>query len=75
VSSCTYVGALLGFILVSFFADNFGRKKAMLVSWTICVIGTIIVATSFHIYMAAIGFFFSGFGSDASINICLFFFA
>jgi hypothetical protein len=24
--------------------------------------------------MAAVGFFLSGFGSDASINICLFFF-
>ncbi len=74
VSSCTYVGALLGFLIISSFSDNYGRKRAMLISWTTCVVGTVIVATSFNIYMAAVGFFFSGFGCDASINLCLIFF-
>jgi OCT family organic cation transporter-like MFS transporter 4/5 len=49
VSSCTYLGAFLGYILISFFADNYGRKKSILISWSICVAGTIIVATSFHL--------------------------
>lgn len=75
VSSCTYIGAFLGSIILYFLADNFGRKKAILISWTICVIGTIIVATSFNLYMAAIGFFLSGFGSDASVGLCLIFFS
>jgi len=74
VSSCTYIGAFLGYIILSFLADNYGRKKTILISWTICVIGTIIVASSFNLYMAAVGFFLSGFGSDASIGLCLIFF-
>lgn len=64
----------MGYIAVSFYADNYGRKRSLILAWIICTAGTIIVATSFHISMAAVGFFLSGFGSDASINICLFFF-
>ena len=46
----------------------------MVVSWSICTLGTIIVATSVNIYMVAVGLFFSGCGCDAAINICFFFF-
>jgi MFS family permease len=74
VSSCTYFGAFVGYIVISFFSDNFGRKSSMVVSWAICTLGTIIVAFSVNIYMVAVGLFFSGCGCDAAINICFFFF-
>ena len=74
MSSCTYFGAFIGYIAISFFSDNFGRKSSMVVSWGICTLGTVIVACSVNIYMVAVGLFFSGCGCDAAINICFFFF-
>ncbi|MFO0002060.1 MAG: MFS transporter, partial [bacterium] len=74
VSSCTYFGAFIGYIVISFFSDNFGRKSSMVVSWAICTAGTILVAVSVNIYMVAVGLFLSGCGCDAAINICFFFF-
>lgn len=73
-SSCTYFGAFVGYILISFFADNFGRRTSMLLAWGATTIGSIIVACSVNIWMAAAGLFLSGAGADASINICFFFF-
>lgn len=75
VSSCTYIGALVGYIAVSFFADNYGRRKALLGAWAICAVGTVVVASSLRLEVAAVGFFLSGFGSDAAINLTLVFFA
>lgn len=74
VSSFTYFGAFIGYIVISFFSDNFGRRNSILVSWGITVLGTIIVAFSFNVYMVAAGLFLCGCGSDAGINICFFFF-
>lgn len=74
VSSCTYFGAFVGYIVISFFSDNFGRRTSMVVSWSICTLGTLLVAFSVNIYMVAVGLFFSGCGCDAAINICFFFF-
>lgn len=75
VSSFTYVGAFLGYLTISYLADNYGRKRALLMAWGVCAMGSIIVATSFHIAVAAVGFFLSGFGSDVSISISLLFFS
>ena len=47
----------------------------MLVSWAIGTVGSILVASQVHIVMVAIGFFLSGCGCDAAINICFFFFS
>ena len=74
ISSSTYLGAFVGYLVISFFADNFGRRSSMLISWGICTLGTILVAASVNIYMVAVGLFLGGMGSDAGINICFFFF-
>ena len=74
MKSCVYFGAFVGYIAISFFSDNFGRRSSILVSWFICTIGAIIVALSPNIYMIAVGMFFCGCGCDAGINICFFFF-
>jgi MFS family permease len=73
-SSSTYLGAFVGYILISFFSDNFGRRTSMLLAWATTTVGSIIVSLSQNIYMAAFGLFLSGAGSDAAINICFFFF-
>lgn len=75
VSSCTYVGAFVGYMAISFLADNFGRRRALLGSWVVCAVGTVVVASSMRIEVAAVGFFLSGFGSDVALNLTLLFFA
>jgi len=69
------LGAFVGYIVLSFYSDNFGRKSGIILSWGICTVGTILVAVSLNIYMVAAGLFLSGCGSDAAINISLFFFS
>jgi MFS family permease len=64
----------VGYLVISFFADNFGRRSSVIIGWGVCMVGTILVACSFNIYMAAVGLFLCGFGSDVSINIAFFFF-
>ena len=45
-----------------------------MIGWVAVTIGSILVACSVNIYMAAIGMFLCGFGSDVSVNIAFFFF-
>jgi MFS family permease len=73
-SSTTYLGAFVGYILISFFSDNFGRRTSILLAWSATTLGAIIVSLSQNIYMAGFGLFLSGAGSDAAINICFYFF-
>jgi MFS family permease len=68
-SSCVYLGALLGYIFVSFFADNYGRKKTAIWAWSICCLGCLILTLSQTLWMAGIGLFLAGFGSDSVLNI------
>ena len=56
--------------MVSFFADNLGRKKSMVIGWGITTVGTILLALSTNLWMAGAGLFMAGLGSDSSINIC-----
>ena len=74
LSSFTYFGAFLGYLVISFFADNFGRRSSLTIGWGITTLGSIIVACSVNIYMGAIGLFLCGFGSDVSVNIAFFYF-
>lgn len=74
MSSFTYFGAFVGYIVISFFADNLGRRSSILIAWVVCTVGSIMVAFSVNIYMVAVGLFLCGCGCDAGINICFFFF-
>lgn len=64
-----YFGALLGYITINFFADNYGRRKVVLISWAIGTLGTILLLASQSILMASIGLFLGGFGTDAVLGI------
>jgi fucose permease len=68
-----YIGSFFGYLIVSFFIDNTGRKFSMLGSLIISVIGVFIVNISQSLFMAEIGLFISGFGIDSAINISFYF--
>jgi MFS family permease len=72
--AATYSGAILGFLIVSFFSDNFGRKISLVLAWGICVIGSLLVTFGYETTIIGIGLFLSGFGSDAAINITYLYF-
>ena len=65
---------MFGLLVVTFMADNYGRKMSLIISWGICVVGSILVVLNENIISVAIGLFLSGFGSDASCNITFLFF-
>ena len=71
-STFTYFGGFLGYASISFFSDNFGRKKSIVLSWGICTIGLILLSCSVNLYMAAAGLFLAGFGCDSAVNIGLY---
>ena len=64
-----YFGALLGYIFVSFFADNYGRRNTALVTWSVCCVGCLVLMLSQTMWMAGLGLFLCGFGSDSVLNI------
>jgi OCT family organic cation transporter-like MFS transporter 4/5 len=74
LSSFVYFGAFIGYLIISFFADNWGRWNSLMIGWFSVTVGAIVVCCSVNIYMAAIGMFLCGFGSDVSVNIAFFFF-
>jgi OCT family organic cation transporter-like MFS transporter 4/5 len=73
LSSLVYGGCFFGYITISIMVDNMGRKKAMLISYGIATLGMILIAIAQNIYMAAVGLFLMGYGSDSAINICFYY--
>lgn len=69
-SSSVYVGALVGYIVFSFYSDNFGRRLTMLIAWGLATAGSLLVLFSVGLVMVSIGMFMLGAGADASINMC-----
>lgn len=65
-----YVGALVGYLTFSFYSDNFGRRKTLLIVWGLATIGSFILLFSQNLIMVAIGFFCIGAGADAAVNMC-----
>ena len=69
-SSAVYVGALVGYLTFSFYSDNFGLRKTLLIVWGLATIGSFILLFSQNLIMVAIGFFCIGAGADAAVNMC-----
>ncbi len=70
----TYVGCLVGYLFFSFYADNFGRKFTVIMSWGTTVVGLVLLSCSWNIYVVGISLFLVGAGSDSAINFAFFFF-
>jgi MFS family permease len=64
-----YLGSFTGYIILSYFADNFGRKQMHLVSWLIAIAGIITLTCSFSIQHVGVGLFLCGMGINTSITL------
>lgn len=53
--------------------DNMGRKKAILIAYSIATLGMILLALAPNFVLIGIGFFFMGYGADSAVNICFYF--
>lgn len=70
LTSMIFVGSLLGFFTIPYFADNWGRRIAIRISWFICTIGVAFAAFASSPSMVGIGYFLAGFGANPAITLC-----
>jgi MFS family permease len=69
----TYVGTVVGFLLLSFVGDLLGRKKLMVICMASVVIGLVIAIFCQDLVMAGIGLFIASVGIQNAFNICFYF--
>lgn len=69
LQSLSYVGSLVGYLIMSHVGDNLGRKKAEYVAWAFCILGQVVMLISANLWMVGIGSFFLGFGANAAITL------
>lgn len=70
LQSLLFAGSLLGFFIIPYIADNWGRKLGIRISWAIATLGVLTVALAESPNMVGIGYFFAGFGSNPAITLC-----
>lgn len=54
-----------------YFADNYGRKFGILLCWGVATVGLIILSSAVNIWMAVIGLFLAGSGSESAIRVTM----
>ena len=57
-----YIGTFAGYIIFLFFTDNFGRKFALVMTWSVTMIGIFLLCIAPNMSIANIGLFFAGMG-------------
>jgi MFS family permease len=65
-----YVGSLIGFFVIPYVADNWGRKIGIRIAWILYAIGVAIVCLSDSPNMVGLGLFLAGFGVNPAITLC-----
>lgn len=65
-----FVGAMFGFFVIPYMADNYGRKLAMRVSWGIGTVAVMIVCIADSPNMIGLGLFLIGFGANPATTLC-----
>ena len=71
----TYVGTVVGFLILSFVGDLLGRKRLMIICMSGVVIGLVIAIFCQSLMMAGIGLFVASVGVQNAFNICFYFIA
>ena len=66
-----YVGTFVGYFIFLFITDNYGRKFALVLGWTVTFIGIVILCLSNSIQLACFGLFLAGGGCDSCIRITM----
>lgn len=64
-----FVGALFGFFVIPYMADNYGRKLAMRVSWGLATVSILILFVSDSPNMVGLSFFLIGFSTNPAITL------
>ena len=59
-----FIGAFIATLLVGFFSDAIGRKKTILYSLIICIVGILLIVAINNLIVRCIGLLFWGIGSD-----------
>lgn len=70
LQSLLYFGSLLGFFVIPYIADNWGRRIAMRISWGIFAIGIIFLSLADSPNMIGMGQLLTGFGCNPAITLC-----
>jgi OCT family organic cation transporter-like MFS transporter 4/5 len=70
LTSLLYIGSFIGFFVIPYIADNYGRKKAAQIAWACFVIGVFIMGIADSPNMVGVGQFIAGFGSNPAITLC-----
>jgi OCT family organic cation transporter-like MFS transporter 4/5 len=70
LQSLLYFGSLLGFFVIPYIADNWGRRIAMRISWTFFVIGILFNLLADSPNMVGMGQLLTGFGCNPAITLC-----
>lgn len=69
-STSVYVGALIGYIVFSFYSDNHGRRVTLILAWSFATAGNLLILFSQNLVMVAIGLFMLGSGGGSAVNMC-----
>ena len=69
LTSLLYFGSLLGFFVIPYIADNYGRKLAIVISWSIFIFGISILSLANSVLMIGMGQLLSGFGINPAITL------
>lgn len=70
LTSLVYLGSLLGFFILPYLADNWGRKPALNLSWGIYGLGILCLCICDSPNMVGMGLLFAGFGCNPAVTIC-----
>lgn len=70
LTSLIFVGSLLGFFIIPYAADNWGRRIAIRISWAIFVFGVGFLGFADSPAMIGMGQLLMGFGCNPAITLC-----
>jgi MFS family permease len=65
-----YAGSIIGFFLIPYVSDNFGRLLAIRTSWGLLIIGILCISMAGSSITIGIGQFLCGFGCNPAISLC-----
>lgn len=65
-----FIGAIFGFFVIPYMADNYGRKLAMRIAWGTGTVAVMIICIADSSNMIGLGLFLIGFGANPAITLC-----
>jgi hypothetical protein len=66
-----FIGIFAGYIGFTYYSDNFGRRRAMLLTWFTAIVGLILICLGKSPTLAGIGLFLAGAGCESNLRVNL----